>query len=224
MSTGEKLDISTLRTELARVAKITDAAERTLEVVAIIESVAAPMGIHPVLVGGMAVYFWTENEAFLSHDIDVIMEVPDSLARTFAELGFARGDARHWELPGSNVFLEAPSADLDQGAVVVEVELSSGRQARVLSRVDVLIDRLDEFQATGHEVAAQQVFQLLSEVTEDERHELGKRASDRRVTAILKRMQALLERVATGGETPDSGELHEIARAALNAEYHSHGL
>ncbi|MCL2770563.1 MAG: hypothetical protein FWD42_10740 [Solirubrobacterales bacterium] len=47
--------------------------ERTLEVVALVEELAAPLGIHPVIVGGMAVYFWTESEEFQTHDIDVVM-------------------------------------------------------------------------------------------------------------------------------------------------------
>lgn len=65
-------------------------AERTLEVVAIVEHVAAPMRIHPVVVGGMAVYFWTASDAFLTYDIDVVMEVPELLEIKLAELGFAK--------------------------------------------------------------------------------------------------------------------------------------
>lgn len=100
----------------------------------------------------MAVYFWTASDEFLTYDIDVVMEVPDALAAKLAELGFSRAkNGRHWLLEGTEVLLEAPSSSLDADAVVTEIELQSGRTARIISRIDVLLDRLAEFQATGHE-------------------------------------------------------------------------
>jgi hypothetical protein len=108
---------------------------------------------------------------------------------------------------------------LDSGAVVSEVELRSGRSAKVLSRVDVLLDRLDEFQATGHETPAQQALALLAGLSQDEAIVLDSRASERAVTEILKTVREIADDIAAGGEPPDSGELHEIARAALRAEY-----
>jgi hypothetical protein len=116
-----------------------------LEVAAVVEAVAAPLGIRPVVVGGVAVYFWTASDEFLTRHLDVVMEVPEQLADVLAQLGFARAkDGRHWILGG------VERAHLDRGAVVASVELPSGRTASVLSRVDVLLDRLDELQATGH--------------------------------------------------------------------------
>lgn len=57
MSDNDAPETPDLRSDLARAAQTTDVVERTLEVVALIEAVAAPLGIHPVVVGGMAVYF-----------------------------------------------------------------------------------------------------------------------------------------------------------------------
>ncbi|HEY1457943.1 MAG TPA: hypothetical protein VGF15_05455 [Solirubrobacteraceae bacterium] len=220
MSTGEESDVSALRAELARVASTTDVTERTLEVVAVVEAVSAPLGIHPVVVGGMAVYFWVESEEFLTYDIDVVMEVTVELVAKLAQLGFVRApDGRHWELPGTGIFFEAPSANLDPDVTVVQVQLPSGRTAKVISRVDVLIDRLDEFQATGHRVVGQQVLMLLSGVADDEGMDLDARASSRRVSTILKAMRDLADDLARGREPPESDELHEIARTALRAEY-----
>lgn len=222
MSDSNASDAPTLRADLARVARTTDVIERTLEVVAVIEIVSAPLGIHPVVVGGMAVYFWVESEAFLTYDIDVVMEVPAELAAKLAELGFVRmPNGRHWELPGTEVFLEAPGAHLDSGAVAAEVELPSGRTARVLSRVDVLIDRLAEFQATGHQIVGQQVLMLLSGVSDDEARNLDVRAADHRVGTILEAMRNLTANLVVGRAPPESDELHDIARTALKAEYSS---
>jgi hypothetical protein len=203
-------DISSLRAELARAARQTDLAERTLEVVSVVEAVAAPLGIHPVIVGGMAVYFWTASEEFVTYDIDVVMEVPDELA----------ADGRHWLLEDTEIFLEAPSSYVDADAVVAKIELQSGRTAKVISRADVLLDRLAEFQDTGHETPAQQALALLASLSDTETGDLDARASSRRVGIILKAMRKLADELEAGRPPPDSGELHEIARQAVRAEYH----
>lgn len=212
--------LARLRGDLRRAAEIADVTQRTLEVVAVIEEVAAPLGIRPTVVGGMAVYFWTEGDAFATYDIDVVMAVPEQLAELLVQLGFARSaDGRHWELPGTDVLLEAPSADLDASARVAVVKLPSGRTARVLSRVDILLDRLDEFQATGHQLVAQQALVLLVELTEAEQADLDARAPERRLTVILDAMRRLARELPSRSEPPASDELHELARAALHAEY-----
>lgn len=216
----QRASLTDLRADLLRAAEIANPAERTLEVVAVIGEAAAPLGIRPTIVGGMAVYFWTESDAFTTYDIDVVMSVPDQLADILAQLGFARSaDGRHWELEGTDVLLEAPSASLDAGTQVTEVQLASGRTARVLSRVDILLDRLDEFQATGHQLVAQQTLVLLAELAEQEIGDLEARAPQRRVTAILGAMRQLADEMPARATPPDTDELHEIARAASRAEY-----
>jgi hypothetical protein len=220
MSDCDARETSNLRAELARAAQRTNLAERTLEVVAVIEAVASPLGVHPVVVGGMAVYFWTANDEFLTYDIDVVMEVPGELAEKLTELGFARTeDGRHWRLTGTDIFLEAPSAYLDADAVVAEIEMRSGRTAKIISRADVLLDRLAEFQATGHETPAQQALALLNSLSDVEAIDLDARATSRHVGTILKVMRQLADHRKSGGSAPDSGELHEIARKALHTEY-----
>lgn len=213
--------LAELREDLLRAAQRTNLAERMLEVAAVVEEVAAPLHIHPVVVGGVAVYFWTASDEFLTRDIDVVMEVPEQLADRLAQLGFVRTkDGRHWTLEGTDVFLEAPSAQLDRGAVVATVELPSGRTASVLSRVDVLLDRLDELQGTGHLVVGQQALALLGGMPDDEVADLDARAAHRRVTKILAAMRTLSDGITSGRrEPPESDELHEIARTALRAEY-----
>lgn len=213
-------EFAELSADLRRVAKASDLAERTLEVVAIVESVAAPLGIRPVVVGGMAVYFWTASDAFFTYDIDVVMEVPDALADALKQLGFTpTADGRHWTLGGTDVFLEAPSSRLDDDAVVTDVELPSGRTAGVLSRVDVLLDRLAELQATGHLVVGQQVLALLGGISEHESADLEARAAHRRVSKMLAAMQTLSTQIVAGRDVPASAEMHDIARAALRDEY-----
>ena len=133
-------------------------------------------------------------------------------------------DGRHWELPGTEVFFEAPSANLDPDVVVAEVELPSGRTAKVLSRIDVLLDRLAEFQAMGHQIIGQQALMLLSGISDDEAQDLDARASSHRVGTILQAMRDLANDLAAGREPPESDELHDIANAALKAEYSPENL
>lgn len=141
MSENPDPSVKELRAALADAARIEDLAERSLEVVAIIDAVGAPLGIHPVVVGGMAVYFWTADEAFVTQDIDVLMVVPERLATALTDLGFEKSrDGRHWRLTGTDIFLEAPGADLARDALVTEITLQSGRTARILSRADILLD------------------------------------------------------------------------------------
>lgn len=218
----EPVDVGALRAEIARAARIGNLTERTLEIIAILESVAAPWGIHPIVIGGMAVYFWTERDEFVTHDVDVAMPIPGKLATRLVELGFVRGpDGRHWSLEGTDILLEAPTSHLDSDAEFFEVKLRSGRRAKVLSRVDILMDRLDEFQATGHETPAQQALALLADLSDEEVLEIDRRAASRRITNILQAVRRIAADIAAGGPSPDSGELHEIARAALQGEYPS---
>ncbi len=168
--------------------------------------------------------FWTESDAFVTYDIDVVMEVPDALATNLAELGFVRAaDGRHWMLEGTDIFLEAPSSRLDPDAVVAEIELPSGRTAKVISRVDIVINRLSEFEATGHEDAVQQALVLLADISSDEAEDLDARTSSRRLGSILKAVRQLADDLAAGHVLPESGDLHKIAQDALRAEYPSKG-
>ncbi len=82
------------------------------------------------------------------------------------------------------------------------------------------MDRLAEFQATGHETAAQQALALLTGLSDVEANDLDARAPNHRVGTILKVMRELSDDLKAGASPPDSGELHAIARDALRAEYH----
>jgi hypothetical protein len=108
---------------------------------------------------------------------------------------------------------------VDRDATIAEIALPSGRSAKVLSRVDVLLDRLDEFQATGHQIVGQQVLVLIAGLSAAEEAALDARANTRRVGTILRAMRRLADDLAYGREQAESYELHEIARDALRAEY-----
>jgi hypothetical protein len=104
-----------LRAALVAAAKMEDLAERSLEVVAVIDAAGAPLGIHPVMVGGMAVYFWTADEAFVTRDIDVVMPVPERLAAALADLRAVQRRVGHV----LNAMVEL-AAEIDAGRALPE--------------------------------------------------------------------------------------------------------
>jgi hypothetical protein len=107
---------------------------------------------------------------------------------------------------------------LDADAVVAEIELQSGRTAKVISRVDVLLDRLAEFQATGHEVAAQQALALLAGLSQAESADIYSRATNHKVGTILKVMRDLAESSTPADLLPTAAS-YTIACEALCTEY-----
>jgi hypothetical protein len=70
-------------------------------------------------------------------------------------------------------------------------------------------------------VPAQQALALLAGLEAHEIENLDARASIHGVTAILKAVRELADAINAGSAPPDSGELHEIAKAALRSDYPS---
>ena len=213
--------LARLRIEIRAAAEIEELTAQVLEVVGIIEEAVAPLDLKPVLVGGMAVYLHTADDAFLTKDIDLVMPTTRKLKAVLGALGFEKQRGRHWRLPGTEIFLEAPSADLEDHAAVVAIQSPSGREVPVLSRVDVLIERLDEFTGTGHRSSAQQALALLAGLEPHQQERMEARAKERKVDAALQGLRQLAEQITAGVRAePDSGEWHELARQFKNAQYH----
>src|SRR3990170_5509969 len=103
-----------LRAELARALTIDDQTERQLEVVAIVSEAVADLGIRPVVVGGLAVAYWTAG-TYLTGDIDVLMPSSPAVDERLRALGAGRG-GRFWLIAEADLFLEAPGSFLEPGA------------------------------------------------------------------------------------------------------------
>jgi hypothetical protein len=154
--------VARLREEVRSAAAIPDQTERLLEVAAIIAAAFADFQAQPVVVGGLALAYWSDS-AFGTGDIDVVMPRLPELAERLAALGFER-PGREWVLPGFEVAFEAPGEELEPGDEAESVELASGRRVLVLSIEDLLLWRLREwvhwhavsgFQQAAHLLAAE---------------------------------------------------------------------
>ena len=195
------------REALARALDIEDETERLLEVAAIVSEAVAPLGIRPVVVGGLAVAYWTAG-AYRTGDIDVVMPYLPEIEEQLAGLGFTR-KGRFWILP-DRVFLEAPGSTLATGEEAVEAELPTGGIVRILSAEDMLVGRLHEFVATGHSDALGQALMLM-EVPELDRVRLERRTADEGLAEGLAALEQVRERVRRGDQL-ESWELKELAR------------
>jgi hypothetical protein len=92
---------------------------------------------------------------------------------------------------------------------VIEVRLSTGQTALVLSPENVLVYRLHEFVGTGHREVASRTISLLTSPDIDEQR-LRRRADEERLAPALTELRRLADRVAAG-DILESQELHEIA-------------
>lgn len=202
-----------LRTELKSALALADPTERKIAIVAVITSALADLRIRPVIVGGVAVEYWTYGE-YATGDIDVVMPYMPVIDERLAQLGFRR-EGRHWVLPGEDVFFEAPGNALDDREEAVEVEIAPGLSAFVLSAEDILVARLEEFIATGHRDPAEQSVLLLRAQRLD-RERLRRRVQEEQLFPVLQAIEELAERRERGEEI-ELYEFHDLAHR-LRAE------
>ena len=147
------------KAELARALALANETERKLAVTAALASAIADLGVKPVIVGGLAVEYWTYG-AYSTTDIDVLLPSSPEISVRLGQLGFDRR-GRHWVIEGEEMFLEAPGSFLKSREEAVDIDLGEGRTVSVLRPEDVLMYRLHEFVGTGHREAASQSVSLL---------------------------------------------------------------
>jgi hypothetical protein len=176
-------DLDGLRVELQRTADISDRTEQMLEIAGIVDTALRAIEIRPIVVGGLAVAYWTTG-LYLTGDIDVVMPHSAQIEERLAALGFER-DGRFWTLPGRDPVFEAPGStlELDPNGHI-EVELASGRTIRIQLVEEVLLLRLAEFVATGNADVFQQCLWLLG-VSGLDRERLRARADDESLSRAL---------------------------------------
>jgi predicted nucleotidyltransferase len=187
---------------------IEDETERMLGVVGVITEAVRDLGVRPVVVGGLAVQYWTQAR-YTTSDIDLLLPGRPEIDERLQALGLERR-GRHWVLSGSELFIEAPGSALGPSERIEEVDLSDGTAVALLSLEDVLIYRLHEFVATGHADVAEQAAALVS-VPNVNQERLRQRASEERLTNAVEAIERLARR-SEAGERFETWELHEIAR------------
>jgi hypothetical protein len=199
--------VSQGRAQLEAVLRLENETERKLAVAALIDDVVRELGFRAIVVGGVAVEFWTRG-AYSTGDIDLYLPHGPAVDERLAELGLRR-EGMHWVDAEHDVLIEAPAGFPAATEEVTEVRLSTGQTALVLAPEDVLVYRLHEFVGTGHREVASQAISLLRSPDIDEQR-LRRRADEESLDTGLTELERLAERVAAG-EILESHELHEIA-------------
>jgi hypothetical protein len=196
------------RAELVEALALENDLERKLAVAGVIDDAIRDLGFRAIVIGGVAVEFWTHG-AYSTEDIDLYLPHGPAVDERLAALGLRR-EGRHWVDQENGLFVEAPASFPAAAEEVVEVRLSTGRTALVLAGEDVLIYRLHEFVGTGHREVASQALSLATSPELDARR-LRSRAEAEGLGQALTELERLAERVAAG-EMLETYELHEIAR------------
>ena len=107
-------NFESVKQEVLRLASIADPTERLLEVAAVIGESLSDLGVQPVVVGGLALAYWSDNDEFITGDIDVLVPRVPELPVRLQALGFEQR-GRDWILPGHDVSFESPGEVLEPG-------------------------------------------------------------------------------------------------------------
>jgi hypothetical protein len=199
---------------LARALSLPDRTHRMLGVVGAVQRALADLGLRPVVVGGLAVEYYTAGE-YVTGDIDVLVPTTERVTARLEALGFQREGpyGRHWTLPGAEIIWEMPGAEMgaeDQDPR--EVEFAPGEAVLMLRVEDVLVHRVEEWVATGHLDALEQALALLGAPAVDE-DRLSRRAqaSSGGAQQGLRATRDLARRVQQG-DNVDASEAHRYAQ------------
>lgn len=207
----EWVDLEALRGELQRTADIADLTEQMLEIVGVVDAALKPLGIRPVVVGGLAVAYWVSG-LYLTADIDVVMPHAEGVEERLAALGFRR-EGRYWTLPGRQTVLEAPGSTLIFNRDgYTEAQLASDRSILVQDVEELLLLRLDEFVATGNADVFQQCLWLLGSQSVD-RGLLEPRAREQSLGAALDALDAVASEIDEKARALEIWEITDLAKA-----------
>jgi hypothetical protein len=205
------VDLDALRRELKQTAQIPDQTEQMLEVAAIVDAAVAAIGPRPIVVGGLAVAYWTTG-LYLTGDIDVVMPVTGLTNQRLAALGFER-EGRFWFLPGRETMFEAPSSALEFNPDgFTEVQLRSGRAVRIQDVEEIVLLRLDRFVKSGNADVFRQCLLLLGTGAIDPER-LERRAEEQSLRRAVDALRDVAAGIAQRSVSLDHQEIEELARS-----------
>src|SRR5262245_9384475 len=119
--------------------------ELVVEAAATIQAAIAEDGLDLVVVGGTAVAAW-DAQAEVTRDVDfVCAALTAHIDAALALLDFHR-EGRHWYHDELAVPIEVPATTLEpHGATAVEIDTRGGRRLIVISLVDLILDRVEQW-------------------------------------------------------------------------------
>jgi hypothetical protein len=143
---------------LNRALAIADPFARRMFVAGIIQEGLRAEGVRPVVVGGMAVEWYTRG-LYQSADIDLLCPTAP-FEKVMTALGFTR-EGRHWFRADLNVAVEAPGVELESyrdRTATIEVE---GVNVTLVSAEEAILDRLRAAVHWQSALDAEQALQMM---------------------------------------------------------------
>lgn len=112
-----------------------------LHTAAIITKMLEDKNIKPIIVGGLSVEIYTQND-YATRDIDFVSDGYEKISEILLNLGFSK-EGRHFFHDKIEVAVEIPSSDLEGDYdKVTKVEIGEGKYVYLISLEDIIIDRL----------------------------------------------------------------------------------
>jgi len=149
MSGDLTIDLTEFREELAALPPHDEPADRHLALLGWLTRFAHACGCEsPILVGCGAVEIYT-NACTSTGDVDIITTDIARLSSNLLKIGFQRStDQRYLYHPGFSMLFEFPAASLRPGEETVTIN-HDGVNCLVISPADLIVDRLETFEASG---------------------------------------------------------------------------
>ena len=191
----QALDIEELCQRLETSAQLTDIPERHLLVAAILTQALETVGVHPILVGGGAVEFYTGG-GYATGDIDMVAPEGKDTAVILSGLGFEKR-GKNWINEKLNLFVEFPNSTLRPGEEFIVVDVD-GVQVRMVSPEDLVVERLKSFKLYGATVDAANAMLIMGAEPRFDVRRAAKRAAKEDVRDALDGLQAILARLERG--------------------------
>jgi len=122
--------------------KIEDRLKRQVCIASKITQALEPLGITPVVVGGLAVEFYTLGQ-YSTMDIDFVGATTDEMKQTLAEMGFERA-GRYWRIPDTDIMIEFPSEILAGSINKIEPVEYEDQRVYFIGIDDLILNRCQE--------------------------------------------------------------------------------
>jgi hypothetical protein len=137
------------REKLALLHLTDDPENRHLNILAWLTEFAEACGCEkPILVGCGAIEIYTDA-ATATGDVDLVVSDISKLSKNLLKVGFQRAsDPRYLSHPGRSILLEFPADSLRSGEESVTIT-HDGVECLVISPLDLILDRLESFEASG---------------------------------------------------------------------------
>ena len=184
-------NLEKLKSKLQKASKEKNKAKRGVRIAAVIAEALRSIGQDPVLVGGVAVEFYTEG-GYATADIDMLAPGGSALSQILKELGFERRgkDYLNEEL---EIYIEFPGDFLEEGRKSNLLNVD-GIPLKIISVEDLIVDRLCAYKYWKSEIDGFSAL-LLLELEEIDEKRLQERAKNEDVVGALEWIQKLYEEI-----------------------------